>query len=1132
MPGKPWERLEALVRQLESLSPADRTAELDRLSRTGGEPRIETAADAVAGPGTRLQAESLSTTIGNYQLVKLIGSGGMGDVYEAVRVSDFHKRVALKVIQFDSERARARFHQERQLLASLEHPYIARLLDGGTAPDGAPYLVMEFIDGEPITSWVASAERLDGRRLAQILEVFNPVCAALAYAHQNGVVHRDIKPANILVTHDGIPKLIDFGIARIAEPLASGPLMTTPGHLIGSIQYMSPEQARGQAVDHRSDIFSMAVVLYELVCGVRPFEGETAVDVLAAIIDRQPVPVSKRAPESPTALAAIIERGLQKKPQDRFSSMLEMLEQLKQVHRAMELEPVPATHLYPAALPDAPLPLIGRKEERQRLIESWQIAAAGGSRLAVIWGEAGIGKSRLAEELFLSCQQRGYAVARARCYAAQGQLAYAPLAEFLRSDALRQTRPELRPTQLTELTRVLPEILAENSSIPRPQPLTESWERRHFYESLNTAFAKAQKPMLLVIDDLQWCDQDTFQWLHAFFHEGAARGILVVGTARSEDIARSHPLNRLCGELRQADQYLELRLSPLDAEETALLGRQIAQRTLHGSEPEELYRATRGNPLFVVESVRAGLQGDATGGKGATPRMQAVIAARLAQLSDSAYELAGIASAARQAFSFDLLIKVSDWDEDRIVRALDELWQRRIVENAGASQYDFTHDRLRDVAYEELSPVRRRFLHRRIAHVLEELNAGALETVSGQIAAHYEAAGLLEDAVRYHQAAASFAYQRHGNAEAAAELKRAIALCRELPASDRRDEQELDLLIALARSTSARLGYAAPEAGETAAGALALFRRLKVKQRAVTVLSNAWVFHTVRGDLESGRHLAEELLEIAERDRDAMSSVASHFMLGPAYFHRSEFETSRAHLERAMARLPDCAPADLSLFATPEIGIFCRAYLSHVIWHVGDEQTALTMSADAIAAGRDAHPFGSGIALNYGAMLQVFRRDSRRAAALAEKTISVCGRYEFGYYLAIAELVAGWACAMEGDPESGLAQARKAFVAIQASGAELRLPFYYALLAEAFAMAGSRDEALAHISTGLAIQSKTGETWAAPYLYLAKGDALMRSRDRSAARAAYERAAEAAREMGATLLARRAEDGAASAGNE
>ncbi|MCZ6815141.1 MAG: serine/threonine-protein kinase, partial [Planctomycetota bacterium] len=211
--------------------------------------------------------------IGPYQLVQVLARGGMGTVFCAVRADDaFEQQVAIKLINrgMDSEALLRRFEQERQFLADLDHPNIARLLDGGTSEDGQPYIVMEYIEGEPIDTFCDS-QRLGVRKR---IELFRQVCLAVQYAHQNLVVHRDIKPANILVTSSGIPKLLDFGISKLLANDAPGPgtgERTLTGLQAMTPRYASPEQITGGRITTASDVYSLGVVLYELLSGHRPY---------------------------------------------------------------------------------------------------------------------------------------------------------------------------------------------------------------------------------------------------------------------------------------------------------------------------------------------------------------------------------------------------------------------------------------------------------------------------------------------------------------------------------------------------------------------------------------------------------------------------------------------------------------------------------------------------------------------------------------------------------------------------------------------------------------------------------------------------------------------------------------------
>ncbi len=289
LPADRWGELSARFAELLELPPAERTARLAALADDAplhaelisllaaaddvGD-RFEQSASMPASDAPTPEA-LLGRRVGQYELVREIGQGGMGTVYEAHRADDqYRKRVAIKMVSLLGDRAQAlaRFQRERQLLARLEHRNIAALLDGGVTPEGEPYFIMEYVEGQPIDQW-CTARHLG---LRERLGLFRQVCAAVQYAHEHLVIHRDLKPGNILVAEDGTVKLLDFGIAKLADPtLLGGDDLTHTGVTPMTVAYASPEQLLGGEVTTASDIYSLGVVLYELVTGVRPF-GPTA----------------------------------------------------------------------------------------------------------------------------------------------------------------------------------------------------------------------------------------------------------------------------------------------------------------------------------------------------------------------------------------------------------------------------------------------------------------------------------------------------------------------------------------------------------------------------------------------------------------------------------------------------------------------------------------------------------------------------------------------------------------------------------------------------------------------------------------------------------------------------------------
>lgn len=445
--------------------------------------------------------------------------------------------------------------------------------------------------------------------------------------------------------------------------------------------------------------------------------------------------------------------------------------------------------------------LVGRHREWAQLQAAWRTASAGQAHVLLLSGEAGIGKTRLAEELLTWVERQGISRATARCYAAQGGLALAPVANWLKSDAIRPTLAQLEEVWLTEVARLLPDLLVEQPGLRRPDALTESWQRKHVFESLARAVLGTHQPLLLLLDDIQWCDQETLEWLHFLLRFEPRAPLLLLTTMRTEEMELEHPTLSLLRNLRRDRLLTEIALEPLNADETASLALQMAGQSLDEQVITQIYRETEGNPLFVVETMRAGTIGPRSNGTASsftapahydasTPStVQAVIASRLAQLSTPARELAGLAAVVGRAFTYEVLVQASGYDDDTLVRGLDELWQRRIVREQGGESYDFSHDKLREGAYSSLSNARRRLLHRRVAEALEKTYASDLRGVSGQIAAHYEGASLPQLAVSYYLQAGEVAWQIHANVDALTAFQQALALLTAFPAEVRFQER-------------------------------------------------------------------------------------------------------------------------------------------------------------------------------------------------------------------------------------------------------------------------------------------------------------------------------------------------------
>ena len=548
-------------------------------------------------------------------------------------------------------------------------------------------------------------------------------------------------------------------------------------------------------------------------------------------------------------------------------------------------------------------------------------------------------------------------------------------------------------------------------------------------------------------------------------------------------------------------------------QETAELARLESAKPLESGNLGEIFRATRGNPLFVVESVRAGLQ---------STRVHAVIAARLAQLTAASYELAGLASVVGRPFSFELLEKATDWDEGSVSNALDELWRRRIIESRGASEYDFTHDRLREVACAELSLVRQRYLHRRVARALAEVYGADIESWNGQIASHFEQAGMAEEAIEHYRRAAAYARQRYADTEAADLLRRALALCRGFPESDRRLKQELDLLVTLGPALVTTEGYSAAEVGETYERALELSRRLDDRNIFV-ILSGAWVFHIVRGDLEKARQFSLEFLRLAEREPTPGLMLAGNFLLGSSLFHLGQLEAVARPYDRGHARRT-AAPRNPCWRCSPGRTSASFAALTSRI-SPGIAKTGITRMFTPRKRSR--RRGGCAIRSARRSRSTMPRCCTSSEAKAARRSNAGGKRWNCAAAMA-SRIIWRWRMSLRAGRQrrramspAGLAQLREGLDGMRRLGAELRLPYYFALLAETLGRAGQVGEALASLSTGFAFASKNGEEWAVAELHRVQGNLLAAEGKPEAARASFRRGIEAARRSGSLAFERR-----------
>jgi DNA-binding SARP family transcriptional activator/predicted ATPase len=823
------------------------------------------------------------------------------------------------------------------------------------------------------------------------------------------------------------------------------------------------------------------------------------------------------------------------------------------LERELGVEPGPLTqqayadlvNLEAAPAPPAPAtvvvaaPLVGRQVEFERSVAAWQEAATGRAQLLFVTGEAGLGKTRLVEELERWCARQGHATARTRAYAAEGRLAYAPVVEWLRSEAVRPSLAKLEPVWLTEIARLVPELLSEHPGLPHPEPLTGGEQRQQLFEALARGALGGPQPLLLVVDDLQWCDQETLEFLHYLVRFDPQAALLVAATARPEEIDPQHAATALVAGLHGIERVIEIALAPLDRTQVTELAGQLGEEPLDPDRAERLYRETEGNPLFLVETVRSGMLTRAGGGAPGTapgapaqeaplalPRkVQAVIQARLAQLSPAAGELVALAATVGREFTYEVLAEASRQDEDTLIAGLDELWRRRIVREHGVHAYDFSHDKLREVAYAGVGPAQRRRLHRAVAHALATLHAADLGPVSGQLAAHYDRAGQPEQAIPYYQQAAEVAQRVFANEEALPHLTRALQLLEQLSPGAARDEQELALRVALGVPLVALRGYGAALTRDNYARADELCLRL-ARPSSPPVLRGLAIASINVGEYDRALELGHRLLQLAERESDPILLVEAHYVLGATTFWRGELTASREHLEQAIARYrPENHQAHVSLFAQdPKVVCLCR--LAFTLWYLGHPDDSTRAAEESVALGEAlGHPYSLAYALGMTAWLSCERSETERTEELARALAALCAERGLALWGALAEVWLGWVEARRGKPEAGLARIAE-LAPWAATGQGGLRPYYRWHLAQAHALAGQPGTALGLVREALEETEQTGGRYLEAELHRLRGELLLAQAEGTAtaaeAEAALRHALEVADRQGNKALELRA----------
>lgn len=689
---------------------------------------------------------------------------------------------------------------------------------------------------------------------------------------------------------------------------------------------------------------------------------------------------------------------------DRAAAVRTYHECVSTLRRELGVEPsAPTREAYAALMrqdDDAPAvsgaALVGREAQWRRLAGCWEGTERGGAHLVLVSGEPGIGKTRLVEDFAAWCGHRGATVATGRSYPNEGELGYGLVQAWLRAPALAGHLRRLHDHDRAEVARLLPEL---GPAGPDAGDATE--QRRRLFEAVTRTLAAPGPPVLLVADDVQWCDGPSLQLVHYLVRQEPSPPVLVVATVRREDLDGAGALAGLVAGLRGIDRVTEVALDRLDGEETAELARRLAGRPLGPDEAGALHAETEGNPLFIVETLRAGWDRS-----GLSPRLQSVITARLRQVSDPAQELLGLAATVGREFTTGVLAAASPLDELALVRALDELWRRGLVREQGTDTYDFTHGRIRDVVYDLLAPAARRQNHLAIAGAL----AGDPSARAGDVARHYHGAGRPREAVAWYRRAAVDAQRLHANAEAVRLLDRALALAGG-------GEEERAVLAALPTPLAVVEGFGSPRLADVQ-------RRLLESgfEPEPELLRSVVMSSLCQRDFDAARTLATRLRETAGADQ--VLAVESEYLLGISAFWAGAFEAAREHFESVDRRSDATRRAEHLLRFGHDPRPVCVSRLANTLLFLGDVDEAASTADRAMAMAEELrHPFTAGVVCVFAALLAVDLDDPERFGGFIDRLPDVTGQQALSV---AAEALRGYGDVLAGQPAAGIRRIRSA----------------------------------------------------------------------------------------------------------
>jgi len=784
-------------------------------------------------------------------------------------------------------------------------------------------------------------------------------------------------------------------------------------------------------------------------------------------------------------------------------------------------------------------PLVGREKELAILMERWRQAREGEGQVVLLSGEAGIGKSRLVLEAKKQVAGDPQAwMTELRCSPYHTSSAFFPIIDVLERVVLLYERTDAPEVKLRKLEGFLvpyglplPEavpLFAGLLSIPLGEayaPLNAPPERQKqkalAWMAQMLLAPAAEQPLLVIVEDLHWADPSTLEFLDRLMAQVPATSTLVLLTCRP-DFTPPWPLS---------SQVLHLPLRRLSRSESeALLSGIKGEGALPGGLSTLIMARSDGVPLFIEEMTKMVLESDSAE---AASRLEipgslhASLTARLDRLG-VAKEVAQLAAVLGREFPSEWLQAVSPWDERTLEAGLDRLAKAGLLHRRGVPPkltYEFKHALIEDAAYQSLLKDKRQAFHRQVAERLSEVFPELEGTSPELLARHLTAAGLDARAIPFWHRAGQQALERSANAEAADHLRRGLELVRKLPEGPERAGEELGLQMDLGVALMSSQGYAAAGTAQAFRRARELCRELGDPPPTFPVLHGLFRFHLVRGEYDVARELGEQLSALAEASGADDLRVEAAWTLPTVQFWTGDLVRAREGLERGLTFYDRGRHGGHAAVYGQDPKVATLSYLGWARAIEDEADEGLSHLAEAVALARElGHHFSLGFALHCTSIVHQLRRDVAATLKGTEEQIAICTELGFPFWAAGGAIIRGWALGESGRHEEGMARMQEGLAGWVATGAELALPYYQHMIADAHRTAGRVADGLRAIEEGFSLAQKTGEAHYLAELHRLRGELLLLRgpTESKEAEACFERAREVARGQGARAWERRA----------